>query len=104
MLGNFGKSRHRVQTKDTVNVSFKDVAGVQEAKEDEAEYAASLARWRAMTSLRAARATVRAQTGVLAIAALTTKPCRASDPQTLRSIAASPPNRCAQPLISSSNP
>ncbi len=34
MLGNFGKSRHRVQTKDTVNVSFKDVAGVQEAKEE----------------------------------------------------------------------
>ena len=34
MLGNFGKSRHRVQTKDTVNVTFKDVAGVQEAKEE----------------------------------------------------------------------
>ena len=34
MLGNFGKSRHRVQTKDTVNITFKDVAGVQEAKEE----------------------------------------------------------------------
>ena len=34
MLGNFGKSRHRVQTKDTVNVTFEDVAGVQEAKEE----------------------------------------------------------------------
>ena len=34
MLGNFGKSKHRVQTKDTVNVTFRDVAGVQEAKEE----------------------------------------------------------------------
>ena len=34
MLGNFGKSKHRVQTKDSVNVSFRDVAGVQEAKEE----------------------------------------------------------------------
>jgi cell division protease FtsH len=34
MLGNFGKSKHRVQTKDSVNVTFGDVAGVQEAKEE----------------------------------------------------------------------
>ncbi|MAC18742.1 MAG: hypothetical protein CMJ23_03515 [Phycisphaerae bacterium] len=34
MLGNFGKSKHRVQTKDSVNVTFADVAGVQEAKEE----------------------------------------------------------------------
>ena len=34
MLGNFGKSKHRVQTKDSVNVTFSDVAGVQEAKEE----------------------------------------------------------------------
>ena len=34
MLGNFGKSRHRMQSKDTVKVTFSDVAGVDEAKEE----------------------------------------------------------------------
>lgn len=34
MLGNFGRSRHRVTSKDHVKVTFDDVAGVQEAKEE----------------------------------------------------------------------
>jgi len=34
MLGNFGKSRHRISTKDTVNVTFNDVAGIDEPKEE----------------------------------------------------------------------
>ncbi|MGI9013664.1 MAG: ATP-dependent zinc metalloprotease FtsH [Phycisphaerales bacterium] len=34
MLGSFGKSRHRITTKDSVNVTFKDVAGVDEAREE----------------------------------------------------------------------
>ena len=34
MLGSFGKSRHRVTSKDTVKVTFGDVAGVDEAKEE----------------------------------------------------------------------
>ena len=42
MLGNFGKSKHRVQTKDTVNVTFKDVAGVDEAKDELTEIVAFL--------------------------------------------------------------
>lgn len=37
MLGSFGKSRHRISSKDTVNVTFNDVAGVDEAKEEVAE-------------------------------------------------------------------
>ncbi len=37
MLGSFGKSRHRVGTKDTVNVTFNDVAGIDEAKEEVTE-------------------------------------------------------------------
>jgi cell division protease FtsH len=37
MLGNFGKSRHRIQSKDSVQVTFNDVAGVDEAKEEVAE-------------------------------------------------------------------
>ncbi|MDZ4755534.1 MAG: ATP-dependent zinc metalloprotease FtsH [Phycisphaerae bacterium] len=37
MLGSFGKSRHRVQSKDSVGVTFNDVAGVDEAKEEVAE-------------------------------------------------------------------
>jgi cell division protease FtsH len=37
MLGSFGKSRHRVQTKESVNVTFSDVAGIDEAKEEVTE-------------------------------------------------------------------
>jgi cell division protease FtsH len=34
MLGSFGKSRHRISTKESVSVTFQDVAGVDEAKEE----------------------------------------------------------------------
>ncbi|MEE9130732.1 MAG: ATP-dependent zinc metalloprotease FtsH [Phycisphaerales bacterium] len=34
MLGSFGKSRHRLSTKENVSVTFNDVAGVDEAKEE----------------------------------------------------------------------
>jgi cell division protease FtsH len=34
MLGSFGKSRHRMTSKDSVHVTFNDVAGVDEAKEE----------------------------------------------------------------------
>ena len=34
MLGSFGKSRHRLTTKESVSVTFNDVAGVDEAKEE----------------------------------------------------------------------
>jgi cell division protease FtsH len=37
MLGSFGKSRHRVGTKETVSVTFNDVAGIDEAKEEVTE-------------------------------------------------------------------
>lgn len=37
MLGNFGRSKHRVSNKELTNISFKDVAGVDEAKEEVAE-------------------------------------------------------------------
>jgi cell division protease FtsH len=37
MLGSFGKSRHRVQTKESVNITFADVAGIDEAKEEVTE-------------------------------------------------------------------
>jgi cell division protease FtsH len=37
MLGNFGKSKHRLSTKDAATVSFDDVAGVDEAKEEVTE-------------------------------------------------------------------
>jgi len=33
-IGNFGKSRHRMQTKEQVKVTFGDVAGVDEAKDE----------------------------------------------------------------------
>jgi cell division protease FtsH len=36
-LGNFGRSRHRVNTKEHTNVTFEDVAGIQEAKDEVAE-------------------------------------------------------------------
>ncbi len=34
MLGNFGRSRHRVSSKEHTNVTFNDVAGIDEAKEE----------------------------------------------------------------------
>ncbi|MBX3374579.1 MAG: ATP-dependent zinc metalloprotease FtsH [Phycisphaeraceae bacterium] len=34
MLGSFGKSRHRVSSKATINITFADVAGVDEAKDE----------------------------------------------------------------------
>jgi cell division protease FtsH len=34
MLGNFGRSRHRVTQKEHTNVTFADVAGIEEAKEE----------------------------------------------------------------------
>ncbi|MHC4975896.1 MAG: ATP-dependent zinc metalloprotease FtsH, partial [Planctomycetota bacterium] len=34
MLGNFGRSKHRILQKDQANVTFKDVAGIQEAKDE----------------------------------------------------------------------
>lgn len=37
MLMSFGKSKHRLQAKDRVKVTFRDVAGVDEAKEEVAE-------------------------------------------------------------------
>ncbi len=37
MLGNFGRSRHRLTTKEHTNITFDDVAGIDEAKEEVAE-------------------------------------------------------------------
>jgi cell division protease FtsH len=37
MLGGFGRSRHRVSTKETVQTTFADVAGIDEAKEEVTE-------------------------------------------------------------------
>ncbi len=37
MLGNFGKSRHKTFTKEMTGVTFADVAGIDEAKEEVAE-------------------------------------------------------------------
>jgi cell division protease FtsH len=34
MLGNFGRSRHRITTREHTNVTFADVAGIEEAKEE----------------------------------------------------------------------
>lgn len=34
MLGNFGRSRHRISTKEHTNVTFADVAGIDEAKDE----------------------------------------------------------------------
>jgi len=34
MLGSFGKSRHRMSTKESISVTFDDIAGVDEAKEE----------------------------------------------------------------------
>jgi cell division protease FtsH len=37
MLGNFGRSRHRLLSKEHTNVTFNDVAGIEEAKEELSE-------------------------------------------------------------------
>ncbi len=37
MLGNFGRSRHRISSKEHTHVTFSDVAGVDEAKEEVGE-------------------------------------------------------------------
>lgn len=37
MLGSFGKSRHRISSKESVSVTFHDVAGVDEAKDEVTE-------------------------------------------------------------------
>jgi cell division protease FtsH len=37
MLGSFGKSKHRISSKDSVDVTFKQVAGIDEAKEEVTE-------------------------------------------------------------------
>ena len=37
MLGSFGKSRHRLTTKEHTNITFDDVAGIDEAKEEVSE-------------------------------------------------------------------
>ncbi len=37
MLGNFGKSRHRMLSKEMTGVTFADVAGIEEAKEEVTE-------------------------------------------------------------------
>ena len=37
MLGSFGRSRHRVLTKERTNVTFNDVAGIDEAKDEVSE-------------------------------------------------------------------
>jgi cell division protease FtsH len=34
MLGSFGKSKHKITAKDHTNITFDDVAGIQEAKEE----------------------------------------------------------------------
>ncbi|MFI5378103.1 MAG: ATP-dependent zinc metalloprotease FtsH [Tepidisphaerales bacterium] len=34
MLGNFGRSRHRITSKEHTNITFDDVAGIQEAKDE----------------------------------------------------------------------
>lgn len=37
MLGSFGKSKHRTMTKEMTGVTFKDVAGIEEAKDEVTE-------------------------------------------------------------------
>ena len=37
MLGNFGKSRHRTLSKEMTGITFADVAGIEEAKEEVTE-------------------------------------------------------------------
>jgi cell division protease FtsH len=34
MLGNFGRSRHKITSKEHTNITFDDVAGIEEAKEE----------------------------------------------------------------------
>ncbi len=51
MLGNFGKSRHRTLTKEMTGVTFADVAGIDEAKEEVTEIIEFLKNPRRFTKL-----------------------------------------------------
>ncbi|GIK19372.1 MAG: hypothetical protein AMXMBFR77_13390 [Phycisphaerales bacterium] len=51
MLGSFGKSRHRVMNKEMTGVTFADVAGIDEAKEEVAEIIEFLRNPRKFTKL-----------------------------------------------------
>lgn len=51
MLGSFGKSRHRVMSKEMTGITFKDVAGVDEAEEEVAEIIEFLRRPKKFTRL-----------------------------------------------------
>jgi cell division protease FtsH len=51
VLGNFGKSRHRVFSKELTGVSFKDVAGIDEAKDEVTEIIEFLKNPRKFTKL-----------------------------------------------------
>src|SRR5690606_29771945 len=51
VLGNFGKSRHRVFSKELTGVTFKDVAGIDEAKDEVTEIIEFLKNPRKFTKL-----------------------------------------------------
>ncbi|MFG0285405.1 MAG: ATP-dependent zinc metalloprotease FtsH [Phycisphaerales bacterium JB039] len=51
VLGNFGKSRHRVFSKELTGITFKDVAGIDEAKEDDTDIIEFLKNPRKFTKL-----------------------------------------------------
>ncbi len=51
MLGNFGRSRHRLMAKSTTGITFSDVAGVDEAKEELQEIIAFLKNPKKFTKL-----------------------------------------------------
>ncbi|MEC9372499.1 MAG: ATP-dependent zinc metalloprotease FtsH [Planctomycetota bacterium] len=51
MLGNFGRSRHRVMMKSSTGVTFKDVAGIDEAKDEVTEIIEFLKNPRKFTKL-----------------------------------------------------
>src|SRR5436853_7182689 len=42
MLGNFGRSRHKITSKEHTNVTFEDVAGIEEPKHEVLEIVESL--------------------------------------------------------------
>ena len=51
MLGSFGKSRHRTLTKEMTGITFKDVAGIEEAKDEVTEIIAFLTNPKKFTRL-----------------------------------------------------